>query len=61
MHITCLHGSEMELDALFSKLGGPRSGVVYGSNTFIMELRCHMPVLSELFWVQSNPAHKKNN
>lgn len=57
MHITCLH--EIKLDTLFSKPSGPTSAIVYALNIFIIELWCHMPVLSGLLWVQSNSARKK--
>lgn len=59
MYITCVYGFEIKLGTPFSKLGGHTSGVVYALNTFVAELRCHMPVLSDLLWVQGNSAHKK--
>lgn len=51
MYVTCLHGFEIKLCARFCKLGGPTSDVVSVLIICIMELRCHIPVLSDLSWV----------
>lgn len=59
MHVTCSDSFEIKLYAWFCKLGGPTSDVVSVLIICIIEMECHIPVLTDISWVQSNLANKK--